>query len=139
MRDRIRQFWGRDAEVIHPPVDIDEFPLSARDDGYLLVAARLVAHRRIDLAVGAASRMARELVVVGDGPERGRLTADAGPSVHFEGHVPRERLIELMSGCHAYLVPGEEDFGIAPVEALAAGKPVVALAVVERPRRWSTA
>jgi glycosyltransferase involved in cell wall biosynthesis len=128
VRDRIARHWGRDAEVLHPPVDVDEFQLSARDEGYLLVAARLLAYRRIDLAVSAATRSGRELVVVGDGPERAALEGLAGPTVRFTGHVPRRRLVELVEGCHAYLVPGEEDFGIAPVEAMAAGKPVIAFA-----------
>lgn len=128
VRTRIRQLWGRDAEVIHPPVDTAEIALSARDDGYLLVAARLLAYRRIDLAIQAADLLDRELLVVGDGPEMKRLRALAGPSVQFLGHVDRARLLGLFAGCHAYVVPGVEDFGIAPVEAMASGKPVVAFA-----------
>ncbi len=126
VRERIRRLWGRDAEVIHPPVDVDGIPLSSRDEGFLLVAARLLAYRRIDLAIAAASEMGRELVVVGDGPEAGRLRAAAGRTVRFVGPVDRPTLVDLFGRCHAYLVPGIEDFGIAPVEAMAAGKPVVA-------------
>jgi glycosyltransferase involved in cell wall biosynthesis len=126
VKDRIRRFWGRDAEVIHPPVRLEEIPASTDDNGYLLVAARLLTYRRIDLAVQAANRLRRELIVVGDGPERARLEGLAGPTVRFTGTVDRALLLELFAGCHAYLVPGEEDFGIAPVEAQAAGKPVVA-------------
>ena len=128
VRARINRSWGRDAEVIHPPVDIDEFKIGDSDAGYLLVAARLLAYRRIDLAIDAANISGRDLIVVGDGPERAALEGRAGATVRFEGHVPRSRLVELVESCHAYLVPGEEDFGIAPVEAMAAGKPVVALA-----------
>ncbi len=128
VRERIRSLWGRDAEVIHPPVDVDAIPLSTRDDGYLLIAARMLAYRRIDLAVTAASRAGRVLMVVGEGPEAARLKAMAGPTVHFLGHVDRPTLLDLFSRCHAYLVPGVEDFGIAPVEAMAAGKPVIAYA-----------
>jgi glycosyltransferase involved in cell wall biosynthesis len=127
IRARIQRFWGRDAEVIFPPVDVDEFDVPVHDGGYLLVAARLLAYRRVDLAVAAATQTGRSLVVVGDGPERRALEARAGSNVRFEGAVSRERLIELMAGCSAYLVPGEEDFGIAPIEAMACGKPVVAL------------
>ncbi len=126
IRERIRHFWGRDAVVIPPAVDTREIPFPGTDEGFLLVAARLLAYRRIDLAVEAASRLGRELVVVGEGPERQRLEAMAGSTVRFLGHVDRARLVELFSRCHAYLLPGVEDFGIAPVEAMAAGKPVVA-------------
>ena len=126
VRDRIHARWKRNAEVIYPPVDVTEFSVSTRDDGYLLVAARLVAYRRLDVAVEAASTLGRELVVVGDGPERARLEAIAGKTVRFTGHVSRDELIELFAGCHAYVLPGEEDFGIAPLEAMASGKPVVA-------------
>ena len=126
VRERIRRLWGRDAEVIYPPVDVAGIPLSTRDDGYLLVAARMLAYRRLDLAVAAATALGRELVVVGDGPERARLEAMAGSTVRFLGHVDRPTLVDLFARCHAYLVPGVEDFGIAPVEAMAAGKPVIA-------------
>jgi len=126
VRERIRRIWRRNAEVIHPPVAVDEIPLSSRDDGFLLVAARLLAYRRIDLAVEAATRLGRDLVVVGDGPEAARLRAVAGPTVRFLGTVDRPTLVDLFGRCHAYLVPGIEDFGIAPVEAMAGGKAVVA-------------
>jgi glycosyltransferase involved in cell wall biosynthesis len=128
VRDRIRETWGREAvTVIYPPVDTSEIAVSDRDDGFLLVAARLLAYRRIDLAVAAATSAGRDLIVVGEGPELERLQAGAGPSVRFMGRVDRTTLLDLFARCHAYLVPGEEDFGIAPVEAMAAGKPVVAL------------
>ena len=129
VRERIERLWRRAVDaVIYPPVPVDEIPLGTRDDGYLLVAARLLAYRRVDLAVQACTRLRRELVVVGDGPERARLETMAGPSVRFVGHVDRPRLIDLFARCHAYLLPGIEDFGIAPVEAMAAGKPVIAFA-----------
>lgn len=126
VRRRVSTLWGRPSEVIYPPVDTKEIQRSDADEGFLLVAARLLAYRRVDLAVLAATRLGRALVVVGDGPERRRLERMAGPSVRFLGHVSRPALVELMRTCHAYLVPGVEDFGIAPVEAMAAGRPVVA-------------
>jgi glycosyltransferase involved in cell wall biosynthesis len=127
IRERIRAYWARDAEVIHPPVSVAEFDVPTRDDGYLLIVARLLAYRRVDLAVDAALASGRDLVIVGDGPERAALEVRGRGKVRFEGSADRSRVIDLMAGCHAYLVPGEEDFGIAPVEAMAAGKPVVAI------------
>jgi glycosyltransferase involved in cell wall biosynthesis len=128
VRNRIRQRWKRDSEVVYPPVDLSEFRATGRDDGFLLVASRLLPYKRIDLAIRTAIDTGRELVIVGDGPERLRLAALAArdPNVRLLGHVTRREVVRLMERCHAYLVPGEEDFGIAPIEAMACGKPVVA-------------
>ncbi|CAN5561955.1 glycosyltransferase family 4 protein [soil metagenome] len=126
VQQRIERLWGRRSELIHPPVDTASIPIGTSDDGFLLVAARLLAYRRIDLAVEACTRLGRQLVVVGEGPERARLEGLAGPTVSFRGFVDRPTLVDLFGRCHAYLLPGVEDFGIAPVEAMAAGKPVVA-------------
>jgi glycosyltransferase involved in cell wall biosynthesis len=128
VQHRVRSAWGRDSSVIYPPVDVARSSLSAADDGYYLVATRLLAYKRVDLAVQACARMGRDLVVVGDGPERGRLERMAGPRTRFEGHVDRARLEELLASCHALITPGVEDFGIMTVEAMAVGKPVVAFA-----------
>jgi glycosyltransferase involved in cell wall biosynthesis len=125
---RVKRTWNRDAEVIYPPVDVAAIEPSSVDDGFLLVAARLLAYRRVDLAVEAASRLGLDLVVVGDGPERARLESIAGPTVLFLGRVDRVTLIDLFRRCRAYVLPGIEDFGIAPVEAMAAGKPVIGIA-----------
>jgi len=127
VRRRIEQLWGLGVDdVIYPPVPTAEIPFTLEDDGYYLVASRLLAYRRIDLAVAACTRLGRRLIVVGDGPELASLTALAGPSVQFVGRVDRSALLGLYARAHAYLLPGPEDFGIAPVEAMAAGKPVVA-------------
>jgi glycosyltransferase involved in cell wall biosynthesis len=127
VRERISSRWGRDCEVIYPPVDVSEINPTGEDDGFYLVAARLLGYRRIDLAVLACTNLGRRLVVVGDGPERASLEALAGPTVKFVGHIDRARLVRQFQTCTAYIVPGLEDFGIAPVEAMAAGKPVIAL------------
>ena len=125
VRERIQAHWNRDAEVIYPPVDVETINVSGVDDGFLMVAARMLAYRRLDVAIDACTALGRELVVVGDGPERANLEARAGPSVRFLGRVDRPVLLDLFARCHAYVVPGIEDFGIAPVEAMAAGKPVI--------------
>jgi len=123
---RIRRFYGRESVVIYPPVDTARFrPAPAHDDYYLIVS-RLVPYRRIDLAVEAFSRLGLPLVIAGDGRDRPRLESMAGPTVTFLGRVPDADLPDLFARCRAYVLPGVEDFGIAPVQAQAAGRPVIA-------------
>ena len=144
-RDRIRRYYGRDAEVIEPPVDTERFaaPRSAKvglpspgclsppeDDEdhrapFLLVSA-LVPYKRVELAVGAMAGRPEHLVVIGEGPERARLERMAGPNVSFLGRVDDEVLLGQYRRCRALLHPAVDDFGMVMVEALAAGKPVIA-------------
>jgi glycosyltransferase involved in cell wall biosynthesis len=126
--ERIRRIYGRDSEVIHPPVDCDHFgrlPAAPPEDYYLVVSA-LVPYKRIDLAIEACSRLGRRLLVVGTGPEAGKLTDRAGPETRFLGYVGADQTRELYRRCRALLFPGLEDFGITPLEAMATGRPVVA-------------
>jgi len=125
--ERIRRLYGREAAVIHPPVDIARFagPETAPGDFYLVVS-ELVSYKRVDLAVTACARTGRKLIVAGDGPERRKLEALAGPAVSFVGRVDDAEIVRLMRGCRAFLHPQIEDFGIAAVEAQAAGRPVIA-------------
>lgn len=124
---RIRRHYRREPEVIYPPVDVDRIRPNGRPpEDFYLVVARLVPYKRIDLAVQAATRLGRRLIVVGDGSARRRLESLAGPTVEFLGRQSDERVADLMSRCRAFLFPGWEDFGIAPVEAQAAGRPVIA-------------
>jgi glycosyltransferase involved in cell wall biosynthesis len=125
---RIRKYYRRDAEIIYPPVDTSRFAPVARPDDYLLVVGRLVPYKRIDLAVQACSALQLPLKVAGSGRDLERLKSVAGPTVEFLGWVPDEALPELMAHCRAFLFPGAEDFGIAPLEAMAAGRPVIAYA-----------
>ena len=123
---RIRRYYGRDAVLIHPPVRTAAFrPTTAHEDYYLIVS-RLVPYRRIDLAVRAFNRLGLPLVIAGEGRDRAALEALAGPNVTFLGRVPDEALPDLFARCRAYVLPGVEDFGIAPVQAQAAGRPVIA-------------
>ncbi len=130
VRQRIADCYGRDSRVIQPPVDVDFYTPEAenrpRDDAYLVVSA-LVPYKRCDQAVAACTISGRRLIVIGEGPERGRLAALAGPTVQFLGWQPDEVIREHLRRCRALLFPGEEDFGIVPVEALACGMPVIAL------------
>jgi glycosyltransferase involved in cell wall biosynthesis len=128
--DRIQRFYGRPAaDVIHPPVDVQRFRLAedAPDNFYLVVSA-LVPYKRVELAVEAAGALGRRLLVVGTGPEEGRLKARAGPSVEFLGWRDDTEVAELYRRCRALVFPGLEDFGIVPLEAMAAGRPVIAFA-----------
>ena len=125
---RIRYFYGRDADVIQPPVDTDFFtPGEAGESSgdYDLVVSALVPYKRIDLAIEAANLTKRRLLVVGNGPEEERLRRLASPSVEFIGPANRDRLRELYRGCRALVLPGVEDFGIVVAEALACGRPAV--------------
>jgi glycosyltransferase involved in cell wall biosynthesis len=125
--DRIRRHYGRDATVVHPPVDVAFFHGSnvARQD-FLIEVGSLVPYKRYELAIEASRRLDRPLVIVGRGPEERRLRALASSSVRIVSDVGPEALRELYRTCHAFLQPGEEDFGISLVEALACGAPVAA-------------
>ena len=123
---RIRKVYRRDAEVIYPPVAVESFRNKAAED-YFLVVSELVAYKRLDYAVRTFARNGRRLRVVGDGPEYRRLKALARGNVEFAGRLGDADLREAYARSRAFLLPGEEDFGIAAVEALASGKPVLAL------------
>ena len=127
VRARIRQRYDRDAPVVYPPVDVDRFVPSPRGER-LLVVSRLLPYKRIDLVVDAATRAGIGLDVVGAGPLLADLRDRAGPTVRFHGRLGDAEITELFQRCRAFCLPGTEDFGLTPVEANAAGKPVVAFA-----------
>jgi glycosyltransferase involved in cell wall biosynthesis len=127
---RIRRFYGRDAVVVHPPVDIDHYlQLPRAPQDYYLVFGRVVPYKRVDVALRATELLKRPLRVAGSGRALGSLRGDAGPTAQLLGPVSDSRRDELLSGARALLFPGEEDFGIVPVEAQAAGLPVIAYGV----------
>jgi glycosyltransferase involved in cell wall biosynthesis len=125
--DRIRRCYGREADVIYPPVDVARFRIEERPEDFYLVVSALAPYKRVDLAVAAATRLGRRLLVVGTGPEERRLRAAASPSVEFLGWKDDPQVAELYARCRALLFPTVEDFGITPLEAMAAGRPVIAL------------
>lgn len=127
---RITQFYGRASVIIYPPVDTARFAAAAptAPGGYFLSLGRLIPYKRVDLAVQACTALNLPLLVAGDGRDRARLERLAGPTVKFLGRVPEADLPALLAGCRAFIFPGLEDFGITPVQALAAGRPVVAYA-----------
>ncbi|HZV73357.1 MAG TPA: glycosyltransferase [Conexibacter sp.] len=127
VRRRIRRHYGVDAPVVYPPVDVGRFRPRARGER-LLVVSRLLPYKRIDAIVDTATRAGIGLDVVGTGPALEDLRRRAGPTVAFHGRLGDADVTALMEGCRALCLPGKEDFGISPVEAHAAGKPVVALA-----------
>jgi len=126
VRARIWKTYRREADVIYPPVDVKSFEWKPAED-YFLIVSELVPYKRVDTAVRWFSRTGRRLRIAGGGPEFNRLRKMAGPSVELLGRVGDADLRDLYARCRALVLPGEEDFGIAPVEALASGKPVIAL------------
>ena len=124
---RIREYYGRESEVVHPPVDVDAYDARADRGDHWLFIGRLSAYKRADLAVRAFARTGRRLIVVGEGRERESLEKDASQNVVFTGRVDERTKRELLATARGLVFPGEDDFGIVCVEALAAGAPVVAL------------
>ena len=128
VRERIKRAYGRDSAVVYPPVSVDRFKVNAQNDGYYLVLSRLIAYKGIDRAVEAFRGLDRELHIVGEGTDRERLEKMAPKNVKFLGRVSESEIERELAGCRAFIFPGEEDFGITPVEAQACGKPVIAYA-----------
>src|SRR5262245_56883644 len=127
VQERIRECYGRESTVIYPPVDTDfHRPARATRDDYYLIVSALAPYKRIDLAIEACKQLKRYLLVIGSGPTEERLKKLAGPMTRFTGWLPDEQVRHHLQRCRALLFPGEEDFGIVPVEANACGTPVIA-------------
>jgi glycosyltransferase involved in cell wall biosynthesis len=128
--ERIARYYGRSAEIVHPPVDVEHFlGLERSPQDFYLTFGRVVPYKRVDLAVTACALIGKKLKVAGAGRALQALRAGAGEGVEFLGEVSASERDELLAGARALLFPGEEDFGIVPVEAQAAGTPVIAYGV----------
>ena len=126
---RISSFYGREAHVIPPPIGIERLTVSDEPSkDFFLVVSRLIAYKRIDIAIEACNKLHVRLKIVGEGPELRHLQNLAGPMIEFLGRLPDCQVAQQLSQCKALLFPGEEDFGIVPLEAAASGRPVVAFA-----------
>lgn len=133
IQNRIKKYYGRDSVIIYPPVDVDKYWRKAAQpggvgDGFFLIVSRLLPYKRIDLAIQACNQLGLPLVIAGAGRDEARLRAMAGPTVKLLGRVSDETLAELLNACRGFIFPGLEDFGIAPIHAMACGKPVIAFA-----------
>jgi glycosyltransferase involved in cell wall biosynthesis len=127
VRSRIRRIYGRDAQVVHPPVALDELTFAEEKDDYFVTASFLAPYKRTDLVIKAFNDMpGRRLLVVGDGQQSAALRAIAGPNVHFTGYLPRDKFVDILARARAFVFAGCEDFGIALAEAQACGTPVIA-------------
>ena len=126
--DRIRQFYGRDSDVIFPPVATTTLAPTSSIDDYFLVVSRLAPYKRIDLAIKACTELGLRLKIIGSGRDRAALERMAGPTVEFLGWQEDDVVRHHFASCKALIFPGEEDFGITPVETQAAGRPVIAFA-----------
>ncbi len=125
---RIKACYDREAAVIYPPLDAGAYTPATDHDDYFLIVSRLVPYKRIDLAVQACTQLGLPLRIIGDGRDRASLERMAGPTVRFLGRLPDADVKDHLRRCRAFLFPGEEDFGLAPLEAMASARPVVAFA-----------
>ena len=123
---RIKKYWGLTSKVIHPPVEIKRFKFNKTRADFYLSVNRLVPNKRIDILIKSFNKLGLPLVIIGDGPERLKLEKLANPNIKFLNKVPNEVVENYMSRCKAFVYAGLEDFGIAPVEAMASGAPIIA-------------
>jgi glycosyltransferase involved in cell wall biosynthesis len=132
-KEKIKKYYHRDASVIYPPVETEELRtlaapfLKQKTGDYYLIVSRLSSYKKIDIAIEAFNKLGWKLIIIGEGPEEKKLKRLAGPTVKFLGFLTRKELARYYALCKGLILPGEEDFGIAAVEAMALGKPVLAL------------
>ena len=125
VRKRIKKYYRREAEVIYPPVDVEKHRPAGQKKDYYLIVSQLVPYKRVDLAVKAFNQLGKDLVIIGKGSELKKLKKEAGPNIKFLGWIENFELARYYAEANAFIFPGEEDFGITPVEAQACGTPVI--------------
>lgn len=123
---RLKKYYQEESEIIYPPVDVERFRATGHSENYFLIVSTLTPYKKIDLAVQLFNKIGRKLVIIGEGPHRKYLENIAGENIEFLGFKDDRTVKEYMENCRAFIFPGEEDFGITPVEAMACGKPVLA-------------
>lgn len=123
---RIRKYYHKEAQVIHPPVNVNRFFIAPKQKDYFLMVGRLIAYKRHDIAIQAFNELGLPLKIIGRGPEIERLKKIAGPNIEFLGRVSDDELPRYYAECRAFIFPQEEDFGIVAIEAMAAGRPLIA-------------
>jgi len=126
VKGRLMKYYRTDAPVVYPPVDLSRFKPGRKHQNYFLIVSTLTTYKRIDLAIKLFNKINKELVIIGDGPQAEYLQSIAGPNITFLGFKNDRETAEYFMNCRAFIFPGEEDFGITPVEAMACGKPVLA-------------
>ncbi|MDF2959491.1 MAG: glycosyltransferase [Paenibacillus sp.] len=124
--NRIAKYYGRKSQVIYPPVGYEKFRTSDKIEDFFLIVSRMIPYKRIDIAIEAFNRLKKPLVIIGDGYDRKRLESLAGPTITFLGIQPDEVIVDYYSRCKGFILAGEEDFGITPLEAQSSGRPVIA-------------
>jgi glycosyltransferase involved in cell wall biosynthesis len=123
---RIQKYYRKDSTVIHPPVNVNNFHVSEKNENYFLMVGRVIAYKRFDIAIHAFNELGLPLKIIGRGPELKRLKKIAKPNIEFLGRIPEEELANYYANCQAFIFPQEEDFGIVAIEAMASGRPLIA-------------
>jgi glycosyltransferase involved in cell wall biosynthesis len=126
VRNRLMKYYRAEAPIIHPPVNVKRFYPTKKNENFFLIVSTLTPYKRIDLAVKLFNKIKKHLIIIGEGPHKEYLESIAKPNITFLGFKSDRETAEYYQNCRAFIFPGEEDFGITPVEAMAAGKPVVA-------------
>jgi len=129
VRKRIQKYWRKDAVVIYPPVDVKRFTPTKHHEDYFLIVSALTPFKKIDIAIRTFNKIKRKLIIIGDGAQRKYLESIADDNIEFLGYKDDHVVRDYYENCRAFIFPGEEDFGITPVEAMASGKPVLAYGV----------